>query len=703
MSVTSATATKQGGQRFQSLVVTGGLILVLLVGLVAAGATSLMAATAPVITDQPANQVLVRGQAVTISAAASGDPVPTVLWHRYNNASGATGQTEVGTTATIAEDSPFGAGIGTRRYEATFTNEHGTVTTDRASVQWVTPTVGFTEVPQSQTVVAGDTVTFTAAAQITNVVTDPATFSWQTRPAGSTSAADWQTIADASGASFTLDAADVTTAINGYQYRAVASVSAEGTAYVGSSNSAAATLYVVSPNQAPLIVSQPPGSLNVEFGATTGLITAAAIGDPEPDVQWQSLPAGATEFSNIPGATSQTLELTGLDRIEDDGTLYRAVFSNANGTIESSSTQLAMLDCVLSPASPNRGRAPMCGTPEASMIGPGGELITFTPTAEVVSGQAIAGSVVSIESSGWPANYAISLRFNDAATLPTVPTGVLSTVNADEEGVANFDITLPTQQDFDFLEESYDTAPGYNWFRLLGSSPVALSIHAVIPSPYSAPSPPAAPSVAVSESDVTVNWAAPAETGGLPLTDYTVQLTPVTTGSQLTETVSASTTSFTFEGVATGTYTATVVASNATGDSAKSPASGPVTVGEEKERPADAVSALPYNRLVAGNSGGVTYAQNGSQRTATVPSAAPGDWVAVYVYASSSSSLSSTGTITKAYWVGWFQADSDRQIAWNDSDGNQPPGSATSLKVSFAADTQPRFQIDGWADVAPNM
>ncbi|UXW86178.1 LPXTG cell wall anchor domain-containing protein [Microbacterium azadirachtae] len=98
----------------------------------------------------------------------------------------------------------------------------------------------------------------------------------------------------------------------------------------------------------------------------------------------------------------------------------------------------------------------------------------------------------------------------------------------------------------------------------------------VTPAP-TAPSAPAAPSAVVggassAGSHVTLSWTAPAD-GGSPITGYTVSL-----GAGLTADVDARSTSFTFDGVAPGSYSATVTAHNAIGSTAS--AATPVAVAD---------------------------------------------------------------------------------------------------------------------------
>ena len=97
-----------------------------------------------------------------------------------------------------------------------------------------------------------------------------------------------------------------------------------------------------------------------------------------------------------------------------------------------------------------------------------------------------------------------------------------------------------------------------------------------VPAP-AAPAAPAAPTAAVGGSSpagahVTLGWTAPAD-GGSVITGYTVSL-----GAGRTADVDARSTSFTFDGVAPGAYTATVTAHNAIGSTAS--AETPVVVAD---------------------------------------------------------------------------------------------------------------------------
>lgn len=98
-----------------------------------------------------------------------------------------------------------------------------------------------------------------------------------------------------------------------------------------------------------------------------------------------------------------------------------------------------------------------------------------------------------------------------------------------------------------------------------------------VATPVGVPATPGRPSVTTGSNSVTATWSAPAN-GGSPITGYTLRLFQ---GGLLIEqeTALAAATSFTFNGLADGSYTVRILATNAQGNSELSPASRGVAVG----------------------------------------------------------------------------------------------------------------------------
>ena len=169
--------------------------------------------------------------------------------------------------------------------------------------------------PTDQTVCDGGTATFTASG---SGVPAP-TVQWQVSTGGP--------FTDIPGATSTTLMFTATTADNGNQYRAVFT-NAGGTA-----TTTAATLTV---NTAPVVTTNPVNT-TVCDGATA-TFTAAATSSPAATVQWQVSSGGP--FTNIPGATSTTLMFTATTA--DNGKQYRAVFTNACGSTNTTAATLTV-------------------------------------------------------------------------------------------------------------------------------------------------------------------------------------------------------------------------------------------------------------------------------------------------------------------------------------------------------------------------
>ncbi len=315
-------------------------------GAAATASGTLTVQAAPSILTSPVSQTAVSGSSVTFSASASGYPAPTVQWqvstnggNTYTNISGATSPSYTIAAVTASQNG--------YRYRAVFTNSVGSATTAAATltVQYA-PTV--TTSPKSTTVNAGQTATFTAAA-----TGNPApTVQWLVSTDGGQT---FSAIAGATGTTLTLAA--TTASQNGTVYEAVFTNS------VGSATTAAATLTV---RYAPAVTGSPTRQ-TVNAGQTV-TFTASATGNPTPTVQWQVSTNGGSSFSNISGATSTTLTLTNV-KGSQNGSLYRAVFTNSVGSATTAAATLTVLF------------APSVTTSPTSQTVAAGASVTFTAAA----------------------------------------------------------------------------------------------------------------------------------------------------------------------------------------------------------------------------------------------------------------------------------------------------------------------------------
>lgn len=180
--------------------------------------------------------------------------------------------------------------------------------------------------PTSTTVASGTSVSFTADAS------GSPTVQWQSKAEGASS------YSDISGATSATYSTTATGSLNGTQFRAVFT-NADGT-----TTSNAATLTVTTGTPAAPAVQTNPSALTRVAGDTAAFV-AAASGNPTPTVQWQISTNNGSTWTNITdsrftGATSNTLQFTSA--LSDNGSLFRAVYTNSLGTKETSSAKLTV-------------------------------------------------------------------------------------------------------------------------------------------------------------------------------------------------------------------------------------------------------------------------------------------------------------------------------------------------------------------------
>jgi len=165
--------------------------------------------TAPAVTQHPQSQTVTNGGNVTFTAAASGQPTPTVQWQVSTNG-GASFSDIPGATNTSLTFATNSSQNG-NQYRAVFTNECGTATTTAATLTTCTP-AQVTSHPQSVAdACVGSVVTFSASA---SGFPTP-TVQWQVSTNGG---GTWTNIGGATSPSLNVTAS---VAVRNNQYRAV--------------------------------------------------------------------------------------------------------------------------------------------------------------------------------------------------------------------------------------------------------------------------------------------------------------------------------------------------------------------------------------------------------------------------------------------------------------------------------------------------
>ena len=258
--------------------------------------------SAPAITTQPVSQTVTIGSSATFSAAASGSPTPTYQWQKDTvNLAGATNA-----LLTINNIQASDAGS----YTLIATNSVNTAISSVATLTVTSAPVApaITTQPVSQTVAAGSSVTFSAAAS-----GNPApTFQWQK---------DNVNLSGATNASLTIT---ITQPADAGSYTVIATNS------VNTATSNAATL-TINPAAVAPVFTVPPISQSVAVGTSVSF-TVSVTGSPAPSIQWQK------NGINLGGATGSSLALSSV--LLTDAGSYQAVATNSAGTATSAAATL---------------------------------------------------------------------------------------------------------------------------------------------------------------------------------------------------------------------------------------------------------------------------------------------------------------------------------------------------------------------------
>ncbi len=358
--------------------------------------------TPPSITLQPVGLTNGLGTTATFTATASGSPTLTYQWQfngvNLTNNARITGVTTTNLTITslVATDSG--------NYTLIARNPVGTATSSPAPLSVLAPPV-VTIAPTSRTVAVGANPVFT----VTATGTAPLNYQWQV---GSTAITGATTSSLALTNVQTTDAGTYTVTI---------------TNLIGSTNSSA-TLTVLTP---PGIAQQPVSTTNNLGGSAS--FTAIASGSPTLVYQWRLNGTNLVNGARITGATSQTLNLTGL--LLSDAGNYTLFVSNSVGNTTSAPASLT----VLSPPS-------ITGQP-ANQTNLAGVNVSFNVTASgtqplsfqwyrnsspLTDGGNVSGSLSSTLSLS-------SISTNDAANYQVIVTNI---VGAATSSVATLTVTV---------------------------------------------------------------------------------------------------------------------------------------------------------------------------------------------------------------------------------------------------------------------
>ncbi len=294
---TPPTTAAENGSQFSVLVTDANGSLTSIPATLTVTATPV----APSITAQPANQTVAAGQSATFSVSATGTSPLSYQWQK--NGTAISGATSASYTTPATTSSDNGA-----QFTVTVTNSVGSVTSNAATLTVNVPP-SITTQPANQTVLAGQSATFSVTATGTGTLT----YQWK-KNGGS--------ISGATSASYTTPA--TTASDNGAQF----TVTITGTS--GSVTSNAATLTVIAP---PSITTQ-PASQTVIAGQTATFSVVAAGTAP---LNYQWLKNGTA----ISGATSSSYT-TPATTTADNGAQFTVTVTNTAGNITSNPATLTV-------------------------------------------------------------------------------------------------------------------------------------------------------------------------------------------------------------------------------------------------------------------------------------------------------------------------------------------------------------------------
>ena len=327
------------------------------------------------MTTNPASQSVTAGDSVTFTAAATGSPTPNVRWQEsvhggaFADIGGETTTTTGGVTTTTLPFTPTAADDGDQ-FDAVFTNSQGMATSTSATLTVNVPPNVTTD-PASQSVTAGDSVAFTAAA---NGSPTPVV-QWQESVQGGAFAdIGGETTTTTGGVTTTTLPFTPTAADNGDLFQAVFTNAA------GTDTTNPATLTV---NSAPEVTT-PPASQTVTVGQPV-TFEVVITGNPAPTIQWQESVNGGP-FGDVGPATDKNFTFTFTPMMAaDNGDQFQAVVTNSLGTATSD------------PATLTVNFAPTVKTPPVNQTVILGGQATFTalasgnPTPTIVWQESVGG------------------------------------------------------------------------------------------------------------------------------------------------------------------------------------------------------------------------------------------------------------------------------------------------------------------------
>ena len=291
-------------------------------------AVTISGPASPEILWQPLSIAVDEGDSAMFSVIAVGNPDPTFQWQVSTNNGGSWAPIPGEMSYTLTFGSTTAAQNG-NQYRCVVSNSEGNLNSAAATLTVYSTTAAptITSQPSNQTIGEGGSAVFS----ITAIGNPEPTYQWQV---STNNGGTWTDVTGATTDTLTINNATVA-AHNGNQYRCVVTNS------VGSLNSNAATLTVSTVPVAPSITNQPSNQSIGEGGNATFSITAT--GYPAPAYRWQVMSGGGS-WTDVPGATANTLTIANATIADHNGNQYRCVVSNSAGNLNSNAATLTVTE-----------------------------------------------------------------------------------------------------------------------------------------------------------------------------------------------------------------------------------------------------------------------------------------------------------------------------------------------------------------------
>ena len=258
------------------------------------------------LTSQPNSNAVCEGSDVSFSVAATGTNI-TYQW-QVSTDGGITYSNITGATSTTLSLTGVNATMNNNRYRAVLFSCSATGLNSNAAVLTVNNLAAVSAQPVDVDACSGSNINFSIAATGTNV-----SYQWQISTDGGIS------FTDISGATAnTLSLTNVSISMNNNRYRAIVSNSCP--------SSATSTSAILTVSGNAVVTAQPVSTTVCEGVNTTFTATATGSG-----YQWQVSTDGGITYSNITGATTNTLNVSGVT-LGMNGNKYRLVVAGCAST-----------------------------------------------------------------------------------------------------------------------------------------------------------------------------------------------------------------------------------------------------------------------------------------------------------------------------------------------------------------------------------